>query len=133
VDGVLLMFAEAPPDVGGDAANWRVRRWDQDPRQTSTSGAIEIVPGEWIAVEEGIEVRFSSGAYRAGDYWQTAARVATSAIEWPGDAAGLPLDQPPKGVAHHYAPLFLFKATATAPFVEIVEDCRRRAALLPCG
>lgn len=136
IDGDLLTLADAPPSLGKNALNPRVRRWDCDPRPANAKGAVDVVAGEadkgWIALEHGIEIRFSAGSYRAGDYWLIPARVATGGIEWPEDATGQPLDLPPKGIVHHYAPLFLFNATGKAPFAELVEDCRCRFAPLAC-
>jgi len=52
-------------------------------------------------------------------------RVATGDIEWPR-SDGTPMPQPPRGITHHYAPLFLFDATEESPYVSLTEDCRNR-------
>jgi hypothetical protein len=116
----------------------KIRRWDQtaNDKLTLDDGAIAIVPGTgdqgWMDIEDGIQVQFSAGPYRSGDYWFIPARVATGEIEWPrdGDSNGLP--QPPRGIVHHYAPLFAVEATGKDPFVNLVKDCRCRFAPLPC-
>jgi len=108
----------------------KVRRWDQRATSEVTldGGAVPIVAGDegqggWIEIEHGIEVRFSAGSYRTGDYWLIPARVATGDIEWPQGDGG-PLPQPPRGIAHHYAPLFLFDATGESPYASLTRDCR---------
>jgi len=61
----------------------KVLRWDQtaDDELTLVNGSIAITPGTgedgWIKLEDGIEVQFSEGEYRSGDYWLIPARVAT--------------------------------------------------------
>jgi hypothetical protein len=87
----------------------RVRRWEQTENDdiTLTDGAILLTDGDthgWIALEDGVRVKFGAGDYRTGDYWVIPARVATGNIEWP------PSDStdgfaPPRGIEHHFAPL----------------------------
>ena len=128
IDGNSLMLDDAPSPLPPAAANPRARRWDGAPT------AIATDPGDagWLAIEDGIEVRFENGDYRAGDYWLIPARVATGAIAWPHSPAGEPVALEPRGIVHHYAPLFLLTATADSPFVELKEDCRCMIARLPC-
>jgi uncharacterized protein DUF6519 len=138
VDGNLLSV-DAAPTWNQSKINPKVRRWDQtaNDKVKFVDGAVAIVPGTgeggWIAVEDGIEVRFSAGRYRCGDYWLIPARVATGAIEWPTDKSGGDAALPPRGIAHHHAPLFLVTATSVAPFVALVHDCRRRFAPFAAG
>ena len=75
----------------------RLRRWDS---ATETPVAIPGTNGGFIALEDGVEVKFSNGSFRTGDYWQIPARTATADIEWPFTAP-----QPARGVLHHYARL----------------------------
>ena len=94
----------------------RIRRWDQIERadQKLVNGAIKLEEGseenDWISLEYGIEVQFSSSQpavpkrYRTGDYWLIPARVLTGDIQWTTDHGGW-LD--PHGITHHYAPLSL--------------------------
>ena len=53
--------------------NPKIRRWD------SAGGFIPITADHYIDVEDGIQVKFSPGPYRTGDYWyhtsQNAIRV----------------------------------------------------------
>jgi hypothetical protein len=137
IDGDVLTVSAAP-QLKSDAVNPKVRRWDQTANEdlSLAAGAIAIVPGPaggvWINIEDGIEVRFEAGQYRCGDYWLIPARVATGSIEWPQDGAGGPVALPPRGIVHHYAPLFTVTATGAEPFVTLVKDCRCLFAPLPC-
>ena len=91
-----------------------LRRWDQDEVLVTKAGltidsqdqAIDIVAETWIDLEDGIQVQFSAGTYRAGDYWLVPARVISGNVEWPADpATQQPLALPPMGVHYHLAPL----------------------------
>ncbi|WP_416979773.1 DUF6519 domain-containing protein [Streptomyces sp. T028] len=88
-----------------------LRRWDQlESRRRGAprleGGAVRLVEGEWIDLEDGVQVYFAPwGRYVSGDYWTFAARTVTGAVEWPMDAVGRPLLARPAGVAYHYAPL----------------------------
>jgi hypothetical protein len=79
-----------------------VRLWDAAP---GTRYPIEIEEGAWIPLEDGIEVVFSDGPFRAGDFWLIPARAANAWIEWPIDSAGYPEHCEPLGIVHAYAPL----------------------------
>jgi Family of unknown function (DUF6519) len=136
VEGNVLT-AENPPAWSNTLQNPKVRRWDQQENDELTldDGAIEIVAGVgdqgWIEIEDGIEVQFTPALCRTGDYWLIPARVVTGDIEWPR-SGGQPRAMPPRGIEHHYVPIALIGATATAPFVAIAEDCRCRFASLEC-
>ena len=94
-------------------AHPRVRRWDQ------RSAATVSVSSDWIELEAGIEVRFSGGEFRSGDYWTIPARPGTVPIKWPAD-------EPPYGVDHRLCPLALvtWEGADEAP-TPVVQDCRR--------
>jgi len=92
-----------------------VRRWESDAIPVTESPA-DPDDNDWIELENGIEIQFQSSSnatetdppphqYRTGDYWLIPARVATGKIEWPEDEKSQPIEQPPHGVQHHYAPL----------------------------
>jgi hypothetical protein len=118
--------------------NPKVRRWDQQASDEVTldEGAVLFVPGAgeqgWTEIEDGIEVQFTPGEYRTGDYWLIPARVVTGDIEWPRDNEGDSQALPPHGIQHHYAPLAVLAATVNDPCVSIQEECRCRIAPLPC-
>ena len=87
----------------------RIRRWDQ------RSAAVPV-DTEWVELEAGIEVRFSDGTYRSGDYWTLPARPATASIEWPEDRT-------PDGIEHRLCPLAL--VTWGQAGRAKIRDCRR--------
>jgi hypothetical protein len=98
-----------------------LRRWDQQAGGSGGAprlmhGAPQITEGAWIDVEDGLQVWFApDGRYRTGDYWLIPARSLTGDIEWPRDASGTPLLEPPDGISHHYAPLAWITAATEAP------------------
>ncbi|MDJ0716955.1 MAG: DUF6519 domain-containing protein, partial [Prochloraceae cyanobacterium] len=80
----------------------KVRRWE--------GAAIEIKSEEWIELEGGIKVKFSSDLYyETGDYWLIPARTATNDIQWPDDGGkpAKPIPQAPRGIKHDYSLLGL--------------------------
>jgi Family of unknown function (DUF6519) len=89
-----------------------LRRWDQTKANAPlVDGAMPLVEGEWVDLEDGVQVWFEpGGVYRPGMYWLIPARVATGDVEWPqqpaqaGSPAG-PALRGPHGIVHHYAPL----------------------------
>jgi hypothetical protein len=99
-----------------------LRRWDQEEGPASSGyatldpadGVLELSEGDWIELENGIEIRFDEGGdYSPGDYWLIAARVATGDVEWPQDASG-PASLPPVGIKYFYAPLAHVKGDAAS-------------------
>lgn len=99
----------------------KLLRWDQ----YGTAAGPEGLPmsNGWADVEDGIQVSFSGGTYRAGDYWHFPARVATSDVEWPPYTLPnvSPQPQAPHGYAYHYGKLAII--TAVAGNINIL-DCR---------
>ncbi|MDH6224173.1 DUF6519 domain-containing protein [Streptomyces sp. MJP52] len=99
-----------------------LRRWDQHggPRRKGRTaalrdGAVRVEEGEWLPLEDGVEVYFArGGVYRTGDHWIVPARTATGGVEWPADAARRPLLCEPAGIARHFAPLALVKGEGEA-------------------
>ncbi len=78
----------------------RIRRWDQ------MSDAI-VTANSWIELEAGVEVCFSGGPFKPGNYWVVPARTPTSDVEGFTDA-------PPHGIHHVYCKLALITWVATA-------------------
>ncbi len=97
-----------PPGVGADrGARPFLRRWDQaGVGPGSDQGALVVEAGRPLALENGIEVRFGPGSYRAGDYWWVTARHDLGGIEWP-QHQGRPLALGPSGVERRRALLAL--------------------------
>lgn len=102
----------------------RVRRWE-------SQGALKVeqpaANGGWIALEDGVEVRFEAGTYRTGDFWYVPARTATGDVEWPRDAGQNPVAQLAQGILHHTCRLALVtktQAAAAAAAWKVESDCR---------
>lgn len=98
--GRRLVTLRIAADAFAAESGLQLRRWDQ-----SGSGAGETglaMASDWMALESGIEVLFSDGSYRAGDYWLIPARTATGEIDWPPFQVPNtdPVPQPPQGVRH---------------------------------
>jgi Family of unknown function (DUF6519) len=108
-DGHELTF-DRPIGRHRDEPRPRARLWDQRDAATLATSS------EWLELESGIEVRFSAGDFRSGDYWTIPARTATGTIEWPED------DQPPHGPEHGSCPLALVTWERSSP---VLRDCRR--------
>jgi Family of unknown function (DUF6519) len=107
-------------DVADFPLHRKIRRWD-DP---SGARVVETPSGNdgYLALEDGVEVRFEDGYYRALDYWLIPARTALGDVEWPFDGAGGALALPPQGVDHHYNALALLHYDEAW---SLVEDCRK--------
>ncbi|WP_460063241.1 DUF6519 domain-containing protein [Streptomyces sp. YKOK-I1] len=108
----VRLSGEPDPTVGRQPGRHPyLRRWDQlESRRRGAprleGGAVKLVEGEWIDLEDGVQIYFAPcGRYVSGDHWTFAARTVTGAVEWPTDAVGRPLLARPAGVAYHYAPL----------------------------
>lgn len=117
VSGLVVLEGQVDAPVD-PSRNARIQRWDHASDVTS-EGVVAFNPGQWIALEEGIELKFDveRGRYHVGDYWSFAARTRDGSVE--------ELDsEPPDGPEHHYAPL------AVVEFPDKVEDCRPTDA---CG
>ncbi|MFZ2973484.1 MAG: DUF6519 domain-containing protein [Ferribacterium limneticum] len=99
--------------------NPRVRRWD-GVAEISTS-AINSATGWEELAQDGIELKFSPGSYRIGDYWLIPARTATAAIEWPLEN-NKPAFLSPAGVLRAFARLALLEFAAGAWTLK--SDCR---------
>lgn len=114
----MRLSAEPEPGVGRlPHLHPFLRRWDHrggSRRQGRTvglpGGAVRVEEGEWLPLEDGVEVYFAKdGTYRTGDHWIVPARTATGSVEWPTNDARKPLLQAPTGIARHFAPLALVK------------------------
>ncbi|TSC32942.1 DUF6519 domain-containing protein [Corallococcus sp. Z5C101001] len=117
-----------------DAATWpaalpagelTVRAWDM----VGGAGALEVSPAPdpsqpesgWTPLESGVQVRFTAGRYRTGDYWLIPARTVTRGVLWP-KSGGLPVAEPPQGIRHHYCALGVLERGGSG---WTVHDCRK--------
>ena len=107
----VIVMATAPSrrDSGSSGVNPdlhpKLRRWDQTGPSATTTG-IALPTGDF-SLEGGIQVAFSGGTYKTGDYWLIPARTTTGEIEWPMTDATppVPIPQKPFGIEHHYCRL----------------------------
>ncbi|HEY3057554.1 MAG TPA: DUF6519 domain-containing protein [Chloroflexota bacterium] len=90
---------------------WQVRRWD------SANGVDAVRTGSpdqpaFLELEDGVQVEFSGGTYRTGDYWLIPARSSIGDVDWPrvGDQS---VFQRRHGIEHHYCPLALLRSDGT--------------------
>jgi hypothetical protein len=100
-------------------SNPRVRRWDG---WAQIASALANTAAGWVELEDGIEVKFTPGRNRIGDYWTVPARTASANIEWPLDGANKPRFMPPQGVLRAFARLAILRCTAGV--WTTVADCR---------
>lgn len=113
----------------------KARRWDSDPGAAPVT--VPSTNNGFIALEDGVEVKFEAGSYHTGDYWMIPARTDHADIEWPRDSASNPLAQLPQGIRHHFCRLAIIEVTTAPTFINGVptglaetkitlkEDCRR--------
>ncbi|HLF28951.1 MAG TPA: DUF6519 domain-containing protein [Anaerolineae bacterium] len=127
VEGQVLTIdaatATGPVDRAQFPRNPKVRRWDSPAEMKLETPTKNL---GFIALEDGIEVKFEAGSYRTGDYWLIPARTATGDIDWPpvpSPDSGPP-SQPPLGVRHHYARLALIQLNPNDNQWS-VQDCRK--------
>jgi hypothetical protein len=110
-----ITLQSAPTLVFKKEFHPKLRRWE------NTTG---LQMNTWLGLEGGIEVQFSNGTYRTGDYWLIPARTATGEIEWPPfETPNLnPIAQPPRGIQHHYCRLAVLAFDGKKLTVQ--QDCR---------
>jgi hypothetical protein len=75
----------------------KIRRWD-------SAGRASLTTGQWLDLENGVQIRFSPGTFATGDYWLIPARTLNASVVWPTNASG-PISLPPKGIKRHYCKL----------------------------
>lgn len=119
----IITLKSAPNTPFDPTQNPKLRRWD-------SRGLLSVeIPDNnegWIALESGIEVKFSSGTYRTGDYWLIPARTATGEIEWSPSRTDRynQIHQFPLGVYHQYCRLAFAKLQPQNQRLNL-QDCRK--------
>jgi len=103
--------------------NARVRRWDQSGSSAGSNG-VPLSANAWQALENGIQINFSQGFYRTGDYWSIPARAATGQIDWPPCGGNGNAFQSPTSITVFNAPLACIHWDATSNQAT-VEPCQR--------
>jgi hypothetical protein len=99
----------AAPIPNTNNGSFKLRRWDQNGSLAGSDG-VAAATG-WMDLENGIQVNFLEGSYRAGDYWLIPARTATGEVEWPPYQIpnNAPEPQSPAGIRHYYCKLALLQ------------------------
>jgi hypothetical protein len=120
VEGNILTIdpatATGPTDMASFPTNPKVRRWDSD-------AEIKPTNSNWIDLEDGVQVKFTAGSYKTGDYWLIPARTITADVEWPiNDSTSQPELQLPHGIRHHYCRLALLHFKGNV--LSVISDCR---------
>ena len=103
--------------------NPRVRRWDH----VGTAALKVERPATndgFLALEDGVEVRFDDGSYRTGDHWLIPARTLTGDVEWPRDLDGLPIARPSHDGATQRVALAVVEWNAGV--IKVLSDCREQ-------
>ena len=105
--GRRLVTLRTAADAFAAERGLQLRRWDQGGSGAGETGLA--MAADWLALESGVEVLFSDGSYRAGDYWLIPARTATGELDWPPFLVPNtdPVPQPPVGVRHDICRLAL--------------------------
>lgn len=111
------------PEGVDSARHPKLRRWDG----VGPVKFLTTADGP-IGLEDGVQVRFTAGTYRTGDYWTVPARTATTEgagnIEWPVTGlTGTPLMQQPFGIRHHYCRIGVLTIDPEGRLLDL-DDCR---------
>lgn len=120
----VTVYPSVPGGTVDACRNARMRRWDQFGSSATTMG-VPLSVGSPISLENGIQIQFTKGYYRSGDYWLIPARTATGNVEWPPCGSDGNPCQPPHQIEVYRAPLACIQwdsQTGTAH----VQDCRKK-------
>lgn len=119
--GHTITMKNTPPAVDPQL-HPLARRWDQSGPDAGADGVL--ITGDWQPLEDGVEVQFTKGPFRTGDYWLIPARTATGDVEWPRDGSGgAPAVLPPRGIEHHLSRLALIEVDRET--LKVTADCRK--------
>jgi len=87
-------------------------------------GAVSVHEGDWIELEDGVQIFFEpGGTYTSGDYWLIPARAIIGDVIWLRDDSGDALLELPLGITHHYCRLALLRLLSDG-WSEEITDCR---------
>ncbi|MEP6762805.1 MAG: DUF6519 domain-containing protein [Gemmatimonadaceae bacterium] len=126
---ITLKAAPTPLSANADGVDRllhpKLRRWDQGGATATANGVATTAA--FLPLEDGVEVQFSGGAFRTGDFWVIPARTATGEIEWPPFAIPntAPAPQLPRGIAHHFCRLAILALGADGKTWTVSDDCRK--------
>lgn len=119
----LITLNVAPALVVDSKFHPKLRRWDG-------VGAVKFHPNNavdhFLDLESGVQVRFFTGTFKTGDFWNFPARTATADtqsgnIEWP-TKSNQPVAQLPFGIKHDYCRLAILHWNGTV--FDVIHDCR---------
>lgn len=96
-----------------------IRKWNG--KKTPIHKVIPSDDGHHFSLENGIEIQFTKGTYRSGDYWMIPLRTQVGVL-WEKDE-GKPKFKQPDGIEHHYCPLALLKYQENQ--YTLISDCRK--------
>jgi hypothetical protein len=116
----VITVRQTPPAIDPDL-HPKLRRWDQNGE--ANEDGLKLEKQE---LEDGVEVEFTSGEYRAGDYWLIPARTATGDIEWLREDSET-VAQSPHGVQHSICALAIVAAAPkddSESELSVLHDCR---------
>jgi hypothetical protein len=114
VISIDTLHATGPTAIANFPLNPKIRRWDG-------AGAAPTAAGNWINLEDGVQVQFSNGSYATGDYWMIPARTLKADVEWPQDGTGNPLPQTPRGTDRHFCKLAIL--TFNGSLWSVISTC----------
>jgi hypothetical protein len=112
VQGTVLTLGSGAV-LAGLGTTPTARRWE--------SAAVNLTPGTWLDLEDGVQIRFAPGDYRTGDWWTIPAWTISGTVDWPVGESG-PEFQEPHGIGHHYAALGILDLAGAA--WTSGDDCR---------
>jgi hypothetical protein len=113
---------DATVDIANFPRNPRVRRWDQT--ASALLSTAPAVAGDFVDLEDGVQVQFQAGSYSSGDYWLIPARTISADVVWPTDSATNPLALPRAGIEHRSANLATVHFDGTR--FTFLGDCRKQ-------
>lgn len=117
VDGDELVLVTQPAAFTAFTGLATVRRWEANAVPVPTTSAWQPLS------DDGIEVAFSGGEYKNGDFWSFPARTLQPQVDWTRDADGTAQFERRHGTEHRFCPLALVTVTANGTF-SAVSDCR---------
>jgi photosystem II stability/assembly factor-like uncharacterized protein len=118
----IVLSGAVPASLAADRSRHPLlRRWDHG---ASGELAVAIAEGQWIELEEGVQIRFEpNGVYRPGDFWTIPARAVVNDVEWPRDASNVPVPLPASGIEDRFCKLGVVDVAADGS-ISVLSDCR---------
>jgi hypothetical protein len=116
---LLPLTAAGQPDTAKLPPTAFVTRWEGGAPNPVTDAV-----GDWVTLENGVQVRFVDGVFQSSDHWTIPARAVTGDIEWPRDPiTSEPVLKAPEGPRRDYTALALAELSGDGSWT-VTEDCR---------